>query len=280
MAHQLHYYWHHDTKTKRIARMKRTVFSICALVASTSAAYAANITPYYLTDGDSSLTYEITNGVLTNTFTTDQLGYPLAVRDSIWLGNRDDGGATEFSLAGVSTGNTSAGGSNFKQLLDGAAGNSANYGVECCGGTNSVTIANVDWSNQRVLFDLGFNGTGVAYDFVSNSLFISEFGNTIYNYDLTGQLIQSFNIGMRLVGLAYETATDTVWGFNRSTNNLVQLDKNGAILQDVDIANFAPNNPFGGEMRVSSVPTVPEPAPLALLGLGLLGLGLARKRRG
>jgi len=259
--------------------MKKTLFSICAMIATTTAANAANITPYYLTDGDSNIAYEITNGVVTNSFSTFRLGYPLAVRDTIWLDHRDDNGATEYTLAGVSTGNTSAGGNNFSQLLDGASGNNANYGVECCGSTNSVTVANADWSNQTVLFDLGFSGSGVAYDFTNDSLFVSEFGTTIYNFDLAGQLIQSFDLGMQLVGLAYEMATDTIWGFNRQTNNLVQFNKNGSILQDVDIAGFTPNNPFGGEMRVSNVPTVPEPAPMALLGLGLLGLGLLRKRR-
>ena len=83
-------------------------------------ASASNIRPYYLTDGDSSVAYEITNGVVTNTFTTFRLGYPLAVRGTIWLGHRDDAGASEFSLAGVATGNVSAGGNAFSQLLDGA----------------------------------------------------------------------------------------------------------------------------------------------------------------
>ena len=43
----------------------------------------------------------------------------MSVRDTIWLGHRDDAGANEFTLGGVATGNTSAGGNAFSQLLDG-----------------------------------------------------------------------------------------------------------------------------------------------------------------
>src|SRR3954463_15210776 len=111
-------------------------------------AQADNITPYYLFDGDSSVGYKIAKGTATP-FATYPLAYPVAIRDSIWLGHRDDAGAREFTLNGTTTGATSVGGGTFTQLLDGTAGGSKNFGVECCGVQNSVTIAKSDWSDQR-----------------------------------------------------------------------------------------------------------------------------------
>ncbi len=254
------------------------------LFAGLSAVPAAASPTYYLFDGDASRAYELTTtGTVVRSFTTSGLAYPAAVRDSIWLGHRDDAGAREYTLAGVATGATSAGGRGFSQLLDGATGsNGLNYGVECCGAVNSVTVANADWSGQRTLFNLVGNaaGAGIAFDGSDNTLFVSSFDRRITHYGLDGAVLGAFDLGQFLVGLAYDESTSSFWGFNRSTRNLVQFNRAGTVLADVDFGNFAPSNPFGGEMAVLGVApaAVPEPGMLALTAAALMGLVLTRRR--
>ena len=248
------------------------------------AASTSHGAPYYLFDGDSNVAYELSTstGTLTNTFNTFSLGYPAAIRTSIWLGGRDDTGATEYSLGRLATGNTSAGGGNFSQLLDGATGtNGKNYGVECCSATNSVTVANADWSGQAFLFNLSGDGAGIAFDPSDNTLFVTDFSGIITHYNLVGGVLGTFNLGQVLIGLAFDQSTDTFWGFNRNTDNLVQFSRAGAMLSDLDIPGFNPSNPFGGEMAVTMAITnqVPEPASLALTLAALGGLVITRRRK-
>src|SRR4051812_32870855 len=258
-------------------KMSSAVVAV-AFVMQGSLAHADSLTPYFLFDGDSHIGYKIANGSVTP-FETFSRGYPVAIRDSIWLGDVDDKGAREFTLNGLSTGRAIAGDQSFSQLLDGTAGPSNNFGVECCGATNSVTIANTDWSSQRVLFNIPFHGSGIAYDGLTGTLYVSEeLLPTVRHYSLDGQLLDIFNLKQSLVGLAYEQASDSFWGFNRSTNNLVNFNRGGVVLQDIDIPGFTPSNPWAGEMRVA-VSATPEPTSLMLLGTGVLLVARLRRHR-
>ena len=257
------------------------VRSLAVTAAALAFAAPARAGAYYLFDGDSSLAYILSTdtGTLLGSFETAFLGYPAAIRSSIWLGLRDDDQGWEYSLQGTPTGRSSRGGHRFTQLLDGATGTRGrNYGVECCGDVNSVTVANADWSGQRVLFDLDFHADGIAFDPRDRSLYVSDFlGPQIKQFSLDGRLLNTLKLPQVLVGLAYDTTTQSFWGFNRFTNNLVQFDRRGTILADLDIADFAPYNPWGGEMQMLAVP---EPAALLLAAAGLPVLaGVAARRR-
>lgn len=138
----------------------------------------------------------------------------MAITNSIWLGDRDNQGAREYGLNGTATGNTSAAGAQISELLDGTTnGKGTNYGATCCAGQNVVTSANADWSNQAALFNIGVEAAGIAYDTKTGHLFVSTLrsGGVINEYDLAGNLLNSYAVGLDIAGLAYEQATDTLW---------------------------------------------------------------------
>lgn len=255
--------------------MRKTFFPLAVLALAGAA--SAQSTSYYITSGDNNLMYEVKNGAVQNVVSTFSLGYPIAVRNTIWLGDRDDGGAREYNLNGTLTGNTSAGGFGFSQLLDGAAGNNGlNYGIECCGGTNSVTIANSDWSGQSALFTLpnNTNGEGVAYDTLNDHIYVVDFNGDFYRMNAAGQVLFQSNhgYGSQLACLAYEASTQSLWGFLRGSDTIVNLNLNGGTIGSVNVPGLAGvGNAFGGEM------VVPAPGAAALLGVG--GLIAGRRRR-
>ena len=263
-------------------RLRMAAVVVAASLAANQA-LAVNITPYYLTDGDSQKMW-IINGGVASVFNTYSLGYPIAVTSSVWLGHRDDNQAREYTLGGVATGATSVGGNAFSQLLDGTTnGTGTNYGVECCGGPNSVTMASSTWTGQTVKFNLsgGSGGTGITYDTATGSLFVSTFGNRLINYTTTGSVISDIALPFLVSALAYEQLTDTLWAYKRGTQQIVQFSKAGTLLQTVSVSGASINlNIWGGEMAIGAV-SVPAPAPaaLALFGLGLLGIGTLRRRR-
>jgi hypothetical protein len=68
--------------------------------------------------------------------------------------------------------------------------------VTCCGITNYVTIANLNWSNQQTLFALpgaGERGDGIAFDSQNGNLYVST-GTGVQEFTLTGTLVASLRI--------------------------------------------------------------------------------------
>ncbi len=254
------------SRTTRLAAM-------AALVLGAAAIAAAQSTPYYITDGDASTMYIVQNGTLQATVPTYSLAYPLAVMTSVILGQRDDAGAREYTLAGAPTGNTWTGSGQFTQILDGATdGTTYNYGVLCCTAVPSVIRTNLHWQNSTVLFNLpgGQDGWGIAYDPTTAHLFVSMSGPIVREFDLAGNQLSSFTPAAgTLVGLAYEQSTDTLWGKLNGGGTLYQYSKSGTLLNTVVVPGFSPSNDYGGEMQAAPI----EPIP-ALSGAGLAALGL------
>ncbi|HWF01874.1 MAG TPA: PEPxxWA-CTERM sorting domain-containing protein [Caulobacteraceae bacterium] len=261
-------------------RRVRTI-GLLATAGAFSALGGANAaTPaYYLFSGDSANGVAIVDGAVTETFNTFYLGYPVAITSTIWLGGRDNGGGAQYTLNGTPTGAASPGGALISQILDGTTSGVNNYGVTCCG-SNAVTIANLDWSNQSILFNIPDGGDGIAYDTADNTLFVSDFSNDVTQYSLTGQALSQFSTTDNIVGLAYDQSSNTIWGWDRAASSLDQYSLSGTLLQSqyVDVNADGIDNPFGGEMPILSA--APEPASWAMmvLGVGLLGAALRRDR--
>jgi hypothetical protein len=264
------------------------ILSITTLAAWVATAGAQSL-PYYIANGDGNIVYIVQNGVLQGSFPTSgvSMGYALAVRSTVVVGGRDDTGAVEYTLAGVPTGNSYPGGSNFSQLLDGTTdGVAYNYGVECCGSPNSVTRADLFWQGQAVLFDLPDAASGIAYDLADATLWVALYDETVRHYTLAGTELSQFSPAFgQAVGLAYDSSSDTLWMKSNQGATIYQYSKAGAQLAALTIPGFSPGNDWGGEMPMGGGAAPPREIPAtgalggALLAAALLGLGLLSLRR-
>lgn len=252
------------------------------------------------TDGDSRTAWIVdTEAGTATSFDTSavDIGYPIAVTDRIVIGGRDNTGAAEYDLTGNPTGNTYAGGGGFGELLDGTTnGVDANYAIECCGSTNSVVVADLNWEGQAVLFDLpdevnqSSGGSGIAYDSATQSLWVANFSGTVFNLSLSGDVLSSFTVDQPggKCCLAYDEATDSLWVGVNSQNIIHNYAKTGALIASVTIAGWSPANMYGAEMTVTGSVTPPGPgrieptavpvdSPAALIAIALTLMLLAHR---
>lgn len=263
--------------------MKR-IRSVSACLGALLLAGQAHGGVIYLANGDSQAlqAVDLNTGNILYTATQHSIGYPIAVRDTIWIGERDNiGEAREYKKSdGSFTGNSaSLTGPDPGQLLDGAASAITNFTVEFQ--SRRVFSANADWTGLAEIFTISSSDAdgqlvdGIAFDPSLTRLWFQT-QSLILGYDLAGNLLTSFSHRAGRGGLAYEAETDSLWLVpNNPTADLLNYSKTGTFLGSVTTPTRS-FNIWGAEMAVSSVP---EPGTLALLGLGLAGLAATRRRK-
>jgi hypothetical protein len=232
----------------------------------------------YITNGDSASlqAIDVTTGSILYTATTTTISYPIAVRNTIWIGQRDNSGPSiEYQPGtGAPTGNqVTLTGTNFGEFVDGAVFGNLNFTLTAFGSTATVYQTNIDWSNPVALFNVSGNDlVGITFDSVLGTLWISD-TNSIYQYSLGGTLLSQFTHVTEAGSLAFQASTNSFWFVpNNAGAPLLQYSPTGALLQSLTTP-LRSNNVWGAEFEA-----IPEPSTVALLGTGLI-LAVAGSRR-
>jgi len=221
------------------------------LAGAVSTAYAQTDT-LYVTDGDSSRMAIVQGGTLQNVVTTHNKGYPIAVRNTIWIGdyNGTQPNSIEYNLAGAPTGNAVLYTPHF--AVDGGVNGNKNYELGNAFSTSAtVYSADPDWQNETPMFTVfGSDLVGITFDTVNGTIWISD-NTLIYEYDLAGNLVSEFAHSSGRGCIAYEPSSDTIWYVTNGSNTITQYSKIGLVMQTLQISGLASNN-WGAEFAISA----------------------------
>lgn len=268
--------------------LRNAIFTLLAGAALTGSEFAQTV---YITNGDASQmqAIDVTTGAITYTATTHSIGYPIAVRNTIWIGQRDNTGPSrEYDLNGNFTGNSvNLSGGNTGNFVDGAVNGTTNYTITAFSTLGEVYSTQSDWQNPTLMFSTttSTQWVGITYDPVLNRLWLAD-QTTFRRYTLAGVEEASFAHTADRSSIAYDPATNSLWLVPNNANApLEHYATDGSFLGSVTTPTRS-DNVWGAEFSAAAVP---EPTTIALCSVAFAGAiatsrwgkkrRIARKRR-
>lgn len=230
---------------------------------------------YYMTNGDGAQLWTAIGNTAVSASQASGSEYNIAVSGDIrTTGQRGSTLGQQYTLGMVSTGTTYAG--SWGGYFDGTTDGTNNYTLDFDSG--DVMRFDRNWQNGVSLFNVGGSGQylGITYD-GAGGLWISQWAGTgVEHRAMNGALLGGFSAGFNsITALAMNQATGTLWmGTQNSFGVFTEFSQTGTALDVVTYSNMANSNVLGGEFDINPVP---EPATIAVLGIGALAL-LRRKR--